>query len=1475
MKGYLNTKATQTLNKCPHLILLMAGLACLVISLPAYSVEQVRIGILAVRPKHITLQQWQPLVEVLTQTIPQRDFLIEPFTYNELESAVANHQVEFVITNPGHYIIMAKKYGLSSPLATLANSESSVALSKFGGVMFRRSDSVNINSLQDIKGKRVAITDTKSFGGYMVQAYELSIIGLHLPQDIDLVVTGMPHDVVVDAVLSGRADVGFVRSGVLESLIKEGKLNPDDVTLLNPNPQPNFPFFLSTRLYPEWPFSSLPNTDENLTRHVAAALFLLEENSKITRAIGIHGFVVPADYQPIDDLLRELRLPPYEGLPQFTLRDVFMRYEGPLLSGISGLAFIAFLIIRLWSANRNLKLERLEVLRQRQKLTQSETKLTTILENVDACIYMKDRQGRYIYVNRQVQEVFNASSEEIIGQMDCRFFDVSTAAKLLQDDLLVLQDNQIIRTEDTNINVTNNKISTYYTVKLPISDETGQIYALCGISTDITQIKRTEEYERFRSHILELLTEYSTLPTVLEAIVLGVEQLNPQMLCSISLLDDTGKYLVKGIAPSLPEFYNAAIDGIEIGPTAGSCGTAAFTRQRVIVSDITIHPYWEKYKEITLKAGLRACWSHPIVSIHGEVLGIFAIYFRDVHHSNQYDNFIFEQTAHLTSLAIVHKHSEKKLRTSDTALKSISQGVIITCPAQKIIWMNDAFLAITGYRKEDVLGKNCRFIQGPDTNAQTLVALRIALKRSMEFSAEILNYRKDGSSFWNDLTISPTFDEQGQLTHFVGIIRDITERKRSEIATQEAAKYVRNLIEASLDPLVTISPAGKITDANAATELVTGVDREILIGSDFDTYFTDRDNARRGYEQVIANGQVTGYPLAIQHQSGQITDVLYNASLYHDSHGNVVGIFAAARDISEIKRSEEKLQLAASVFTTAREGIMITTPNAIIIDVNMAFCRITGYSREEVIGANPKLLSSGHHDKSFYASLWNDLIEKNHWYGEVWNRRKNGEFYASMQNISAVIDKKGNTRHYVAIFSDVTTLKEHEQELEHIAHYDALTGLPNRALLADRLKQGMAQVQRLSKPLAVAYLDLDGFKAINDTYGHEAGDQLLIAVTAHINSVLREGDTLARLGGDEFIAVLHNLGDIESSVEALTRILAAAAQPVHIGSLKLQVSASLGVTFYPQSTDIDADQLLRQADQAMYVAKQAGKNRYHVFDAEQDNNIRDHYERLAHIREAMYAQEFVLHYQPKVNMRSGKVIGTEALIRWQHPKEGLLSPIQFLPIIEDHPLSIELGEWVINTVLTQMENWQLRGLSISVSINIGARQLQQPDFVERLRKNLAAHPTIIPGRLELEVLETSALQDLAKVSRIIHECKEIGIKFALDDFGTGYSSLTYLKHLPASQLKIDQSFVQHMLEDNDDLAIVKGVIGLATAFHREVIAEGVETILHGERLLQLSCELAQGYGIARPMPAEQIPRWITAWKPDPSWSFGNIDQSQS
>jgi diguanylate cyclase (GGDEF)-like protein/PAS domain S-box-containing protein len=566
----------------------------------------------------------------------------------------------------------------------------------------------------------------------------------------------------------------------------------------------------------------------------------------------------------------------------------------------------------------------------------------------------------------------------------------------------------------------------------------------------------------------------------------------------------------------------------------------------------------------------------------------------------------------------------------------------------------------------------------------------------------------------------------------------------------------------------------------------------------------------------------------------------------------------------EKERLLQKLKRAASVFSSAHESIMITDSTATITEVNDAFSFITGYSPDDVLGKNPRIIQSGRQSPEFYVEMWDAILTKGHWHGEIWNRRKNGDIYPERMTISAVKSDAGLVQHYISVSTDITDIKTYQGQLEHIAHFDSLTNLPNRVLLADRLRQAMMQCQRRNLSLSVAFLDLDGFKEVNDLHGHNLGDELLVAVSQRMKDALREGDTLARIGGDEFIAVMIDLEKPEDSEPVLERLLKSAAYPITVNDIKMQVSASIGVAFYPQD-GVTSDQLMRRADQAMYGAKQAGKNRYHHFDIAQDNAVKIQLENIENIRSALVRSEFVMHFQPKVNMRTSEVIGVEALIRWQHPVRGLIASLEFLSAIEGHTISLEMGEWVIGAALRQISQWRSIGINLPISVNITAYQLQQDNFAKRLAALLSAHPEVPSHRLELEILETSVLSDINRVSATMNACHDLGVRFALDDFGTGYSSLNHLRHLPAHMIKIDQSFVRDMLEDADDLAIIEGVVGLAKAFHREVIAEGVETIEHGAALLQLGCELAQGYAIARPMPAGDIPEWVSNWKADDSW----------
>ncbi|MFQ3206797.1 MAG: diguanylate cyclase (GGDEF)-like protein/PAS domain S-box-containing protein [Glaciecola sp.] len=714
--------------------------------------------------------------------------------------------------------------------------------------------------------------------------------------------------------------------------------------------------------------------------------------------------------------------------------------------------------------------------------------------------------------------------------------------------------------------------------------------------------------------------------------------------------------------------------------------------------------------------------------------------------------------------------------------------------------------------------------------------------------------------------------------------------KQLIITVSEDAARIRSMMDISQDALIQMDTKGNIVGWSSRAQMTFGWTNKEAIGQELanliipprfhNVYKQHLSHFLATNECAILNNMIEVKAL---HKARHNFPVELTVSIIKTENGYEFNAFA--RDISQRKKAERKLilanqelalqneekdkranelMLAASVFTYALEGIMITDANTTVVDVNSAFTKISGYSRLELVGQKTRLLRSGLHTPQFYAEMWQIINTTGHWIGEIFNRNKNGEEYTVSMSVSAVKNAAGDACHYVALMSDITQQNEHQSQLEQIAHYDPLTKLPNRALLTNRLNQAIKQCKRDDKALAVAYMDLDGFKNINDTYGHAVGDKLLIIVSQKMKGVLRKVDTLARVGGDEFIAIIANAANNEDYKQTLKRLLRAVSEPIKIDEHILKISVSIGITLYPQD-DADTDLLLRHCDQAMYLAKQSGKNCYHLFDNTFDDAINIKRESIENIKKAFNNSELILYHQPKVNMSTGELVGTEALIRWQHPERGLVPPLDFLPIIESHPISLDIGELVIDSALSQISQWQNMGITCPISVNISAYHLQQDNFVERLSILLAKHPDVMPANLELEILETSAFSDINKIVSTMRACIELGVKFALDDFGTGYSSLTYLRRLPASLIKIDQSFIRDMLTHSDDLAIVQGVVGLTKAFQLEVIAEGVETIEHGVALLQLGCELAQGYGIARPMPASDIPDWVSHWKPDPSW----------
>lgn len=1129
------------------------------------------------RPPAEALAQWAPMEAALELALEGRDVVIEAFDLDGLEQAVAARRLDFVLTSPGHYVKMLRRHGLSAPLATRISRYRGQDLDVIGGVIIARMDDFGISSLEDLPGRRIAIVDARSMGGYQMQAHELFKEGLPLPDAENLVEVGGPHDRVVEALLSGQADAGFLRAGELEGLVQTGRLAPDALRVIHVQPLPGLPFQVSTQLYPEWPLAALPHIDADLSRKIAIAILGFKDRADLLETIGFGGFRIPVDYRGVEDMLRDLRVPPYDTEVEVSLADLWRQYPREILVAIAVVILVLGLVGMLGLSQVQLK------------------RLQRIIKGSPiAAIAWRNLEGWPVsYVSESIA---------ILGYEPESF----KSGKRRYDALIHPEDLPRIHAEvQRHLAEGPDDYQQHYRLRhgdgrwIWIQDHSwlmrnraGRVTAIQGVLMDVTDHQKAEQRAQHFRRLMGYVIEH--------------------------------------------------------------------TQSAVAVHD------------------------------------------RDL-------NFIFVSQKYLDTFGIsgqdvIGKHHYEVFPNLPQRLRDVHQRVL----------------------QGEVLSADDDPFEYPD--------------RAMD---------------WTRWECRPWFEADGTIGGLIVYTEIITERKHAKLDLREKT--------------------------------------------------------------------------------------------------------------AALARSNERLEQLATVFTHAREAVIITDAAGIIIEVNDAFSRITGYPRSEAIGRNPRFLRSGRHGPSVYKELWETLEREGYWSGELWNRRKSGELYPQQITITAVSDEQGRVVQYVALANDVSAIKQHQRQIEYASNFDALTGLPNRRLLTERLKQAMAQVRRRESGLAVIYLDLDGFNTFNDAFGRDIGDQLLCQLAERVQATLRPGDAVSRLGGDELVIVLLDLSEGGAAKSLLETLRERITAPFVIGDRALRLSASLGVTFYPQPEEVDADQLVRQADQAMYRAKQAGKGHYQVFDREEDLATRGLHDSQQRIRRGLEDDEFVLFYQPKVNMRSGEVVGAEALIRWQHPERGLLAPGQFLPLVEQHDLALVMGDWVINRSLQQIAFWNAQGLALSISVNVFARQLQQDGFVDGLRSALARCPEVRPEQFEIEVLETSALADLSKVSSIIEQCQLMGVNCALDDFGTGYSSLSYLKCLPAAVLKIDQSFVRGMLDDPEDLAILNGVLGLSLAFNRVPIAEGVETVRHGDILLDLGCDLAQGYGIARPMPAADLPDWIGRWTPSASW----------
>lgn len=549
--------------------------------------------------------------------------------------------------------------------------------------------------------------------------------------------------------------------------------------------------------------------------------------------------------------------------------------------------------------------------------------------------------------------------------------------------------------------------------------------------------------------------------------------------------------------------------------------------------------------------------------------------------------------------------------------------------------------------------------------------------------------------------------------------------------------------------------------------------------------------------------------------------------------------------------SQRNLMLAEQVIESSLEGIMVTDLQSNIIAVNPAFTRLTGYSAQEIIGKTPAVLSSGRHDKEFYQAMWQQIYDKGHWQGEVWNRRKNGEIYPELLTITAISNQEGVQTHYAALFSDITELKDNEQRIRQLAYYDALTGLPNRRLLEDRLNVAVSNAQRNNKQLALLFIDLDRFKRINDSLGHDIGDQLLSSIAERLKSAVRPHDTIARMGGDEFVALITDLSTPTTAVQIARRMLELLQTPVHIQEHDLVVTTSIGISVFP-SDGTDSASLLRNADAAMYRAKGSGRNAIQLYTAAMNARSLENLALENALHHALEKGEFELYFQPVIESVSGKIFSAEALLRWNHAEFGLISPADFLTIAEETNLIVKISDWVIEHACTQLAQWNQSYPQLRVSINMATRHFYQAHFYQFMQKSIQQAGTN-PANITLELTENMLMDDEKKTNERLNSVRELGLSIALDDFGTGFSSLTHLRNYPLDELKIDREFVRNIHDlSARDSAITSSLISLAHKLNLRVVAEGVETLEQAQCLRELGCEYLQGFYFSPPVPASEF-----------------------
>jgi diguanylate cyclase (GGDEF)-like protein/PAS domain S-box-containing protein len=1055
-----------------------------------------------------------------------------------------------------------------------------------------------------------------------------------------------------------------------------------------------------------------------------------------------------------------------------------------------------------------------------EKLRSTEFYQRAVLDNFPFAVWLKDTDSRFLSVNKGFASIFGVqNAQDLVGKNDFDIAPSDLAKSYREDDhkVLISHQEKIVQEEI----LTGGLRKWFETYKAPVLDDKGVILGTVGFARDITERKQAEKRllnseNKYRS-LIDLASDAIFVADAISGKIVDCNQ-NATTLLGKSKNEIIGSHQ-SDLHPADKVLYyqKIFIDHIESGHEI---------TEDVLVTHKDGH---------TIPVDINA--SVVILDDATVVLGIF----RNITKHKQ-------QTAEL----------DRTRKRYDLATSIGQVGIWDwNCVTGDLVW-NDETYRIFGLDSNVTCPSYELYLSMVHEEDRKKIddAVHESLINKSRYGEDCRIVLGNGEERFCHATGEVEYNEVGEPVRMLGTFQDITERKQLEEAVRTNEEQLRAITDNSTTVIFLKDLAGKYIHVNRQYERLFHVSNAAILGkSDHDIFPMDMADINNMHDKmVLQSGDLLEVEELMPHDDGMHTYISAKFPIRHNS-GEIYAVCSISTDITERKQAEEDLRIAATTFES-QEGMLVTDANQIILRVNHAFTSITGYTSEEVIGKTPRILSSGLQGKDFFARMWDSINDTDTWEGEIWNLRKNGETYPEHLTITAVKDMYGTVTNYVATLTDITLSKAAADEIKSLAFYDPLTSLPNRRLLSDRLTQALATSARSGNNGALLFLDLDHFKTLNDTLGHDIGDLLLQQVAERLTDSVREGDTVARLSGDEFVVLLEDMSEqaLEAAAQTDTisnNILVALNQPYQLVTHAYHCSTSIGATLFIGHRK-SVEELLKQADIAMYQAKASGRNALRFFDPQMQATITARVELEADLRIALADNQFELYFQPQVH-HSGQIIGAEVLIRWHHPLRGLISPAEFVTLAEETRLILPIGEWVLKTACAQLKTWEgnVHTRQLQLAVNVSSRQFYQADFVAQVSQILNSD-SINPKMLKLELTESLVLDDIDETIHKMNVLREIGLRFSMDDFGTGYSSLSSLKKLPLDQLKIDQSFVRDIAIDLDDAIIIETIIAMANKLNMEVIAEGVETEAQRAFLEQNGCHLSQGYLFSKPVTIEKF-----------------------